>query len=128
MDRVRRLNNGPVDIAVAINDFPSPAGTMNMGFNSFIEVLDLAGYIMDIDLIPVNYDSLHQAPLSLLDSGNFLETTPIISQLSTYLTPFPENNNAHLCMSGRSVRYVLGGPGRNRTTETRIENPHLDEI
>src|SRR5476649_1429821 len=29
------------------------------------------------------------------------------------------------CMSGRCVRYVLGGPGRNRTTDTRIFNPLL---
>src|SRR5471030_130953 len=32
------------------------------------------------------------------------------------------------CMSGRCVRYVLGGPGRNRTTDTRIFNPLLYQL
>src|ERR1700753_955448 len=32
------------------------------------------------------------------------------------------------CMSGRCARYVLGGPGRNRTTDTRIFNPLLYQL
>src|SRR5471032_1082375 len=31
-------------------------------------------------------------------------------------------------MSGRWVNYVLGGPGRNRTTDTRIFNPLLYQL
>jgi hypothetical protein len=31
-------------------------------------------------------------------------------------------------MSGRFLRYVLGGPGRNRTTDTRIFNPLLYQL
>src|SRR5471032_1178714 len=32
------------------------------------------------------------------------------------------------CVSGRCVRDVLGGPGRNRTTDTRIFNPLLYQL
>ena len=32
------------------------------------------------------------------------------------------------CMSGRCVNDVLGGPGRNRTTDTRIFNPLLYQL
>ena len=33
-----------------------------------------------------------------------------------------------ICMDRRFVRYVLGGPGRNRTTDTRIFNPLLYQL
>ena len=31
-------------------------------------------------------------------------------------------------MDRRFVRYILGGPGRNRTTDTRIFNPLLYQL
>ena len=33
-----------------------------------------------------------------------------------------------ICMDRRFVRYILGGPGRNRTTDTRIFNPLLYQL
>src|SRR5476649_1706027 len=33
-----------------------------------------------------------------------------------------------ICMDRRFVKYVLGGPGRNRTTDTRIFNPLLYQL
>ena len=39
----------------------------------------------------------------------------------------PTYDNAH-CVSGRCVNVILGGPGRNRTTDTRIFNPLLYQL
>ena len=41
--------------------------------------------------------------------------------------PLPEMKTP-ICMDRRFVRYVLGGPGRNRTTDTRIFNPLLYQL
>ena len=41
--------------------------------------------------------------------------------------PLPKTKTP-ICMDRRFVRYVLGGPGRNRTTDTRIFNPLLYQL